>query len=134
MRQISRTCQVHAPNLENFLYRTRPYETWVLPYEDRAESVQKKLGKYPDADEPYVSSPQPWLVPVGFLFLHLLRGLYSSQMDRNNDHSNGGGNLCVCVPQIALSWEHKWFGGPMGGLSEHNNAALDDLAEQLGHR
>lgn len=36
--------------------------------------------------------------------------------------------------QVALEWENKWFGGPLAGLSEHNNAAMEDLAEQLGHR
>lgn len=36
--------------------------------------------------------------------------------------------------QMALEWENKWFGGPLAGLSEHNNAAMEDLAEQLGHR
>ncbi|CAN0277550.1 unnamed protein product, partial [Ectocarpus fasciculatus] len=38
------------------------------------------------------------------------------------------------ISSVALEWETKWFGGPMGGLNEHNNAALEDLAETLGHR
>ena len=40
----------------------------------------------------------------------------------------------LVVLQVALEWEYKWFGGPMRGLGEHNNAAMEDLALQLGHR
>lgn len=35
---------------------------------------------------------------------------------------------------MALEWEYKWFGGELMGLGEHNNAAMRDLASQLGHR
>jgi protein phosphatase PTC7 len=35
---------------------------------------------------------------------------------------------------IAQAWETKWFGGPLGGLTSRNDAATNDLAEQLANR
>lgn len=73
---------------------------------------------------PPKASPAPLLVAPTAIY----------PQEQTHVRSPGSISVGAAVWQVALEWENKWFGGPLAGLSEHNNAAMEDLAEQLGHR
>ncbi|CAM9704782.1 unnamed protein product, partial [Phaeothamnion confervicola] len=89
-----------------------------LPYQFGYTNVPADQGNF-ETPRDAVNTSVP--VAPGDIIVIATDGLYDNmELDE----------LC----SLALDWEYKWFGGPMRGLEEHNNAAVTDLAEILAKR